>query len=524
MSNRRKINKGKSTGPSGYIYQDGSTTVEVIKGNRGYAADPNCGIFTFEVQGLAEREDILFAESKSMYRKYVSDRMTVQLGDYVVPLWGDGHNLYPQEIYAAVSENKLLPEVIRKQRKFLFGKGPRLHREIIKGEGEDAKRARIPWEDQAIWRWLESWEDRGYPHYWEYLNCLSNDYYHVETCNSQYNFNTSRRINGRLPIDALTYVGSDEARLAAKGPKQLNKRIKDSDCKYVITGDWMNISASDYEVFHRFEPGNPLKYNTAIAFNYDKTFTKWVYAYNSWYKGLKEYLRASELSPKYLNSYLKNALNAHIHVQIPGTWYEAQKGILQQICSDNLINMDAPIQKSYRGVELINEQGQPVPFYEGMMDQLISCELRRITALMSGEGKNQGKLYATTKWGEEGWVFEEFPGKFKDFFDTVIKYDERADKVIVAGKGVPSSISNVDGAGIISKSGSESWYNYLLYVMTLTLDEYFILKELNRAIHINFPYAKEQGIKLGFWIDIPSKLSDTTVSERPVGAATAENN
>lgn len=77
---------------------------------------------------------------------------------------------------------------------------------------------------------------------------------------------------------------------------------------------------------------------------------------------------------------------------------------------------------------------------------------------------------------------------------------------------------------IINKSGSESWYNYLLYVMTLTLDEYFILKELNRAIHINFPYAKEQGIKLGFWIDIPSKLSDTTVSERPAGAATAENN
>lgn len=79
---------------------------------------------------------------------------------------------------------------------------------------------------------------------------------------------------------------------------------------------------------------------------------------------------------------------------------------------------------------------------------------------MSGEGKNQGKLYATTKWGEEGWKFEEFRGKFKDFFDTVIKYDERADKVIVAGKGVPSSISNVDGAGIISKSGSESWYNF----------------------------------------------------------------
>lgn len=523
MSNKKKIKEGKSVGPSGYIYQDGSTRVEVFNGNRGYAADPNVGVFTFEVQGLAEREDILFADSKSMYRKYVSDRMTVNLGDFVVPLWGEGHNLYPQEIYSAISENKLLPEVIRKQRKFMFGKGPRLHKEIIKGEGEDAKRVRIPYEDKAIQEWLESWEENGYPHYWEYLNCLINDYYHVDTCISRYNYNLSRRINGRLPIAALTYVGSDEARLAAKGIKP-NKKIKDSDCKYVITGDWLNISASDYEVFHRLDPKEPLKYNTAIAFTYDKTFTKWVYAFNSWYKGLKEYLRASELAPKYLNSYLKNALNAHIHVQIPGTWYEAHKEILQGICSDNLTNSDVPLQKSYRGVKLIDKQGQPLRFYENMMDELIGCELRRITSLMSGEGKNQGKLYATTKWGEEGWVFEEFPGKFKEFFDTVIKYDERADKVIVAGKGVPSSISNVDGSGIISKSGSEAWYNYLLYVITLTLDEYFILKELNRAIHINFPYAKEQGIKLGFWIDIPSKLQDTTVSERPAGVATAENN
>lgn len=503
--------------------QDSTAIVEVINGNRGFAAEPNVGVVTFEIQGLAEREDILFANTKSVYQKYVSDRMTLKLGDFTVPLWGEGHNLYPQEIYAAVSENKLLPEVIRKQRKFLFGKGPRLHKEFVKGEGEEAKRVRIPWEDKAIQDWLDSWEEKGHPHYWEYLNCLINDYYHVDTCSSQYFYNLSRRINGKLPIDALGYIGSDEARLAAKGVK-LNKRIKDSDCKYVIVGDWMNISGTDYEVFHRFDAREPLKHNTAIAFNYDKTFTKWVYAFNSWYKGLKEYLRASELAPKYLNSYLKNALNAHIHVQIPGLWYEAHKTILQQICQDNLTNEDLPVQNSYRGVKLMNDQGKPLPFVETMMDELISCELRRITSLMSGEGKNQGKLYATTKWGEEGWVFEEFPGKFKDFFDTVIKYEERSDQVIVTGKGVPSSISNVDGKGIISKSGSEAWYNYLLYVMTLTIDEYFILKELNRAIHINFPYAKEQGIKLGFWIDIPSKLQDTTTSERPAGVATAENN
>lgn len=511
----------KTRRPVGYIQPDTSTKVEVINGNRGIAVKPGVGVFTFEVQGVAAREDILFSETKTTYQRYVSDRMTVNLSGYTVPLWGEGHNLYPQEVYSQVSENKLLSGMIEKQRNSIFGKGPRLYREIVTGEGEKQKRVRIPVEDKRIQDWLESWEENGFLHYWEYLSCIIDDFYHVKTCISKYHFNLSRRINGKMPIAALSYVGSDEARLAMKGAKP-NRTIKNSDCKYVIVGDWMNITATDYEVFNRLDPREPLKFPTAIAFNHDKTFTKWVYAINGWLKGLKEYIKASELTPKYLNSYLKNALNAHIHVQIPGSWYEQHKGILQNICSDNLMRTDVPLHTEYRGVNLIDDNGNALPFYESMMDDLISCELRRITALMSGEGKNQGKLYATTKWGEEGWKFEEFPGKFKDFFDTVLKYDEYADKVILAGKGVPASISNVDGSGIISKSGSEAYYNYLLYVMTLTLDEYFITKELNRAIRLNFPHAKEQGIKSGFWIDIPSKLEETTPAERPAEAATPD--
>ncbi|EGK00453.1 hypothetical protein [Dysgonomonas gadei] len=510
----------KTRQPVGYIKPDSSTTVEIYNGNRGIASKPGVAVLTFEIQGVEDREDIRFSESRSTYQRYVNDRLALNLGGYSVPIWGH-YNLYPQEIFSMVSENKLLPEVIEKQVKFMFGKGPRLYREIITGEGEKQKRVRIPVEDQRIQDWLDSWEEMGYQHLWEYLKNIITDFYHVKTCVSKYNFNVSRRINGPLPIAALTYVGSDEARLAMKGAKP-NRSIKNEDCKYVIVGDWLNITASEYDVWHRFDPRTPLKYSPAISFTHDKTFTKWVYALNSCFKGLKEYLKASELAPKYLNSYLRNALNAHIHVQIPGSWYEQHKIILQQICSDNLMRTDVPLQTEYRGVKLVGDDGKALPFYESMMDELISCELRRITSLMSGEGKNQGKLYATTKWGEEGWKFEEFPGKFKEFFDTVLKYEEYANKAILTGKGVPSSISNVDGSGIISKSGSEAYYNYLLYVMTLTLDEYFVLKDLNRAIHINFPHAKKEGIKAGFWIDIPAKLQETTPDERPEKTATAD--
>lgn len=498
-----------------------NVTVEFTGKNRGFAASKS-SVMTFEIQGVSEREDIRLNEFQTLYSKYATDRHTMKMEDYTVPMWGEGHNLYPQEVYSVISENKLLPEVIEKQVRFIFGKGPRLYQERIVGEEDKKHRVRIPYYDSQIEEWLNSWEEKGYEHFWRYLRNIITDYYHVKTCVTKYNFNRSRRIGGAAAVDALTYVGSDEARLAAKGDFT-HRRIKNEDCEYVIVGDWLNISGTKYDVFNRFSPAKPFAYPVAVAFNTEKTFTKWVYAFNDWFKGLYEWIKASNLSPRYLNSYLKNALNAHVHVVIPGTWYQAQKTILQSITEANLIGDEStPLQTEYKGVKLVDDEGKPYRFFEAMMDDLITNELRRITSLMSGEGKNQGKLYATTKWGEDGWKFEDFPSKFQEYFKSVIDYDKRADQVILAGKGISSSITNVENDGVISKSGSDVYYNYLIYVATLTLDEFFITEEINRAIHLNFPYAKKMGIKLGFWIDIPAKQQETTPADRPGNTATAD--
>ena len=494
--------------------------VEFIDRHSGIATNSG-NVLTFEVQGVLERDDIRQSEYQSLYGKYLSDKATMRVGNYVVPIWGDGHNLYPQEVYSTTSENKLLPEVIMKQVKFLFGKGPRLYQEKIGGEGDNAKRVRVPVENAAVDEWLESWEDNGFAPVWEYLKNRIIDFYYVNTCCSQWHYTKARqsRSSKMMKVQALTYVGADEARLATN-IKSDRQRIKNADCRYVIVADWMNPQYFESKVYHRFDPSEPTKFPTAISFDADKSFSKWIYAQNNWYKGLFEWIKASNLSPKYLNSYLKNALNAHIHVVIPGSWYNSQKEILQNICNENLIG-DSPVQESYHGVQLADGK-KVIPFYESMMDELISHELRQITSLMSGEGKNQGKLWASTKWGDDGWQFEEFPGKFKEFFDTVISYDKRADQVTLAGKGVPPSISGIDGEGSISNSGSEVYYNYLIYLSSLVWDEYFVMRDLNRALHLNFPELKAQHIKFGFWIDIPAKLQETTPSARPAQTATAD--
>jgi hypothetical protein len=499
-----------------------------INNGRGFANFETGKLVTFEVQGVSEREEINRQQYLSIYSKYSHENNTMRLGDFIVPMWGDGHNLYPQEVYSILSENGLLPELVSKQVKFLYGKGLRLYKEVIQGEGNKQHRVRIPIDNKEIQDWLESWEEKGFNSYEDYILQVIRDYYYVNTCVSQYHFNYSRRLLNlffnkpssslQLPVAALSYIGADEARLAHNitNPK---KRIKNADCRFVAIADWLMPQAYEFQIFNRFDPASPFKFDTAIAFNAEKTFTKHIYAYTDWFKGLFDWIKSANLSPKYLNSYFKNALNAHVHVMIPGIWYSKHDEIFKQICLENLTEV---VQTEYLGVSLVDSEGKALKYNSMMIEKAISNQLREITAMMSGEGKNQGKLWASVKWGEEGWKFEEFPGKFKDFVDSIIKLYDKAVAVILAGKGISASITNIDKDGVISKSGSDVYYNYLLYVMMLIRDEDFVLKDLRRALKYNFPKAAAEGIKIGFWIDIPAKLQDTTPADRPQQTATAD--
>lgn len=494
-----------------------------IKNCRGFATTPKGGVLTFEIQGFSERETIRNREYQTIYSRYITDNMSMRVGDFTVPLWGEGHNLYPQEVYSVTSENKLLPEIINKQVRFLFGKGPHLYQEETEGEGFGRKKVFVPVEHPEVDVWLNSWEDNGFESAWVYLKQRAQDFYFVNTCCSKWHFNAARRFSGTgtHKVRALSYVGADEARLATR-KDGLTKRIKNSDCKHVIVGDWLNPNKYEYEVFHRFDTAEPFRYPTAVSFDADKTFSKWVYAFNDWFKGLYEWIKASNNTPRYLNSYLKNALNAHVHVIIPGSWCNKQRDILQQIVNQNRTGV-APVQTEYCGVQLIDDKGEPVEYYETMIDQVIRFKLEEITSMMAGEGKNQGKLWASTRWAQDdGWQFEDFPGKYKEFFSTVIDYDKRADQVTLAGKGVLPAISGVDKDGAISNSGSEIYYSYLVYQSTLALAQEFVLRDLNRAFRYNWPELAKQKISFKFWIDIPAKLQDTTPSERLSNTATAQ--
>jgi hypothetical protein len=484
--------------------------------------DNGTAVFTFEVQGADERSEIASQERRSFYDRYAGENSTLRVGEYVVPIWGES-NLYPQDVADVISANKLLPELIEKQVRYLYGKGPYLYRQ----EDVNGRIRRVPVTDHPhIAEWLHSWERRGLEcSVNEYLIRCIRDYYHVETVVSKFRFTRGRILNPpTLPVAGLEFVGAEDARLASDNPDVANgyKKVRDRDCRFVAVGDWLNpIRQNEFAIYPRFNPAAPYESEAAISWVKNRSFTKDVYAHNLWFRGLRDWILGANLNPKYINSYLKNALNARIHVLIPGVWYDKKKNILQELCEKNAecLREAKPMQATYNGVSLISSDGKPCEYSESMIAALINNEMQKITEYLSGEGKNQGKLFSSIKWDAGGkeaerWEFQEIPSKYKEFIQALLDYDKRADEVILAGKGIDGSISNVSEAGIISKSGGDVYYNYLIYINSLDIPEHYCTLDLNRAIALNFPNAYASGVRLGLYHEVPAKQAETTPSER----------
>lgn len=487
----------------------------------GYKRMQNGKVWTYQIEGLEQSvlEPNVRDEFRKPYHGLLDENKCITVNQYHVPIWGDGHNLYPQEVARAIEENKLLPGIIRKQADFLYGKGIYIYKETVVGESEGAKIKSLPVQPSDIVDWLNSWPSQGVPSVEEYVRALCTDYYITNTCVTQYHFSKSRRSpNGsgrQMPVRALSYVGSDEARLATDS-YNIAEGIKSAFCKFVVVGDWLRPGSGKFAVYHRLDASRPFAQPTAIAFNAAHTFGRHVYAYNPWYNGLRDWVKASNLTPKYLNSYLKNALNSHVHVSIPASWVNAQRDQLTALCLQNLHEASAEKRvRSYKGVQLVDPvTNRPYAYSVNMLEDLISNELEKVTQMLSGEGKNQGKLYATIKMGQEGWAFEDFPGKFKEYFQSVIDYDKRADQVTLAGMGINSSITNVEDDGVISKSGSDVYYNYVVYIASLSYAEHFVLQELNRALSYNFPEQYADGVRIGLQHDIPLRQQEINPADR----------
>ena len=132
---------------------------------------------------------------------------------------------------------------------------------------------------------------------------------------------------------------------------------------------------------------------------------------------------------------------------------------------------------------------------------------------------NQGKAYSTISFKngqgeEERWKFEVVDLKYKEYIDALISFDKRADEVLLSSVGLDSSISSVSKDGVISKSGSDAYYNYLIYLMSLTPEEEVCAEPFNLALQVNFPALYKEGLRIGFYREIPNRQEDIKPNDR----------
>ena len=469
-------------------------------------------VYTYQIGETAAEYRRLFEDSVAPISSGAVALLNIS-GKYFIYPAGIS-NLAPNEQKDIISQNRLLPEIIEKQIRMLYGDGPALY----KRKYADDKITKEYLHIEEISQWMDSWMENGLQDdYKIYLNKCIRSFYYDEGVFSKWRLNSSLTDREKR-VTGLEHLSMLRCRLGTtKNP--INKiDFQDSDFDYVVVGNWSQIQG-EMKAYHRIDFTDPLKHNSVVSYSKNPTHGEEVYTSNKFFIGIKDWLIGSNLTPKYINSFLENSLSARLHIVIPHAWIENREAYIQQICSANQ-------DRKSKSEELIRIKFSDNDFLDvgteyhvGLISEYVSKELRKLTNYLSGAGKNQGKVYTTYSHtdgdgNEARWHIEEIPNKSKEYIEALTVYDKRADEVITSSKGVDSTISNVSKDGVISKSGADVLYNYLIYLKDLTIPEEVVCRDINLAIKINFPHHYNQGIRIGFYRSSVQRQEDQAPADR----------
>lgn len=469
----------------------------------------NGRVFTFEIaNGLSgsiiNQREIGKAIHQSMLHIF-------NVKDYKILAYGE-NNAEPDIVKEMISGNRLLPKLLEKLIQFLYGQGPVLYRNEVTPDGKVIKKYL---EDSDINNWLESWEERGLEDYKTYLINVIRSFYYMECYFTKWRFNMSSLMTKPvIPVTGLEFIETTRGRLATKNNIfTFGDDFTDKDFTHVAIGNWKDIALQRVKVYRRFDRSNPFQSYVSVSYNKNRTFGEEVYGFNTFFKGIKSWIVGSNLTPDYVNSYLENSLSAKLHIIIPMEWVEMVKAKIMEVCNENQGRQAA-------GQELILCEGLDVgtEYSNAHIDIFVKQELRNLFNYLSGAGKNQGKAYVSYSFKsdreETRWRFEEIPMKYKEFIEGLLTNDKRADEILVAALGISPAISNISKEGVISKSGSDAYYNYLIHVSNQAIAEEIICKDINFALKLNFPEQYRQGYRIGFRLYMPPRQEETSPTDR----------
>ncbi|WP_372648257.1 hypothetical protein [Draconibacterium sp.] len=440
----------------------------------------------------------------------------------------DGHSILlkgprnnePEEIEKLIEENSELPELIEKQVRLLYGIGPRPYREEFDEKGKLVRR----WGKQPeIEEMFDDWELKGMEHSAEdTLLQILRRYYYFEEFYPKFFFSPSRLLTDDVirtfklqePMYGFELVENKRTRLASRQEIDMFQDDYESkDFDMVFVGNWNYGLTRKFKKYKKFSLSKARKYKVAIG-HYKNDAVGKIYGVNKFMRGSLEWIKGANSTPKDLNSFFNNFFGAKVHIIIPDAWCESKKKMLQKYCE---INAD----RKKAGKEYLKINGIEIgeKYHEHLFTLYVNTEVKKLIDFMSG-ADNQGKAYVSYSFRtgnneEERWRFEDVDLKQKEHVDARLSFHKRAQEVLLASKGVDASISNISKDGIISKSGSDLYYNFIIYLfMNRPIAEGICLKPFNDMIRVNKPHLYKQGWRYGLYVDVPQRQEDTSSKDR----------
>ena len=472
-------------------------------GNQGCYVDKN-NVITFQVGAGLAPADIGYTESNL---HFFIPRFT-NVDGYKIYSRGK-NNRGCEQIEKDIKSNRLLPRLISKQINLLYGKGLHLYREVMTDGGPKRTWHSIP----EVQQWLDSWVNNGLESsYSDFaLAAIKRFYFHRD-------FFTKIRMTagkavGLYPIAGLELLENANCRLATKKEDVVSETVLYNDFQYVLFGNW-NSGTAKFKVYPLFRISELDNYNYAAIAHHRESSVGDFYGLNETHEGVKTFLKTSNELPTYIDSFLSNSLAAKIHVIIPNSWVESKRNQIKAICEENrrrLNDNKAPL--------TYNDMTVGTDFSESYVIEFMNMELRRLSDYLTG-AKNQGKAYATISFKrgqekeEERWKIEPIDLKYKEYITSLIEYDKRVDEVLISAVGIDSSISAVSKPGVISKSGSDAYYNLIIYLLMLTPDDQKCAEPFNIALQVNFPDIYKEGYRFGYYREIPSRQEEVSKDNR----------
>jgi uncharacterized protein YaaR (DUF327 family) len=428
-------------------------------------------------------------------------------------------NNEPEDIEEIIAGNWQLPELIEKQIKILYGKGPRNYTEDFDA---DHKLIRKWAKNDLLDSMFADWELSGLKSSNELAQAIIRRYYYFEEFYTKHFFSLSRlldpktrsKFNLPLPFRGMELVENKRARLASK--KQINvfqDDYEEKDFDTVLVGNWNYGTVRKFKKYVKFLLSNALNNNVSIG-HYKADSVGLIYGSNKLYRGTRDWILGSNLTPKNINSFIKHSLAAKVHVIIPEAWCAAKRIMLQKYCEINQrLKIEGKTLLKINGIEIGEE------YHEHLFTLYVNAEVKKLIAYLSG-AENQGKAFVSYSFRtgdkeEERWKFETIDLKYKEYITGLLDYHKEAANVLTQAKGIDGSISNITKDGVISKSGADLYYNYIIYlVMNLPIAEEICMKPFNDMIRINYPELYKAGWRRGLYNDIPKRQEDTAPNDR----------